>query len=69
MLISFFKWVQNCNTDDSQCDVWIVLASDVIYNENVVPQLLHTLRSLTGSDTTVLLSGELRNGTVYLFMR
>ncbi|XP_024387290.1 uncharacterized protein [Physcomitrium patens] len=41
-----------------------VLASDVIYNENVVPQLLHTLRSLTGSDTTVLLSGELRNDAV-----
>ena len=42
--------------------VQIVLASDVIYNENVVPELLQTLRELTDPNTTVLLSGELRNG-------
>lgn len=42
--------------------VQIVVASDVIYNESVVPELLQTLRELTGPNTTVLLSGELRNG-------
>jgi predicted nicotinamide N-methyase len=42
--------------------VQIVVASDVIYNENVVPELLQTLRELTGPNSTVLLSGELRNG-------
>jgi len=38
-----------------------VFASDVIYNEDAVSQLLHTLRELTGPTTTVLISGELRN--------
>lgn len=41
-----------------------VVASDVIYNESVVPELLQTLRELTGPNTTVLLSGELRNDAV-----
>jgi predicted nicotinamide N-methyase len=41
---------------------WTVLASDVVYNEDVVPELLKTLQGLTGPHTTVLLAGELRNG-------
>ncbi|KAG0578646.1 hypothetical protein KC19_4G039000 [Ceratodon purpureus] len=41
-----------------------VVASDVIYNEKVVPELLQTLRELTSPNTTVLLSGELRNDAV-----
>ncbi|KAL2631296.1 hypothetical protein R1flu_015982 [Riccia fluitans] len=41
-----------------------VIASDVVYNENVVPDLLDTLRALCGTHTTVFLSGELRNETV-----
>ncbi|KAL3689152.1 hypothetical protein R1sor_015461 [Riccia sorocarpa] len=41
-----------------------VIASDVVYNENVVPDLVDTLRTLCGSHTTVFLSGELRNETV-----
>lgn len=43
-----------------------VVASDVVYNEDVVPQLLHTLRGLAGPHTTVLLAGELRNGNLVL---
>ncbi len=38
------------------------MASDVVYNEDVVPELLKTLQGLTGLHTTVLLAGELRNG-------
>ncbi|CAK9213219.1 unnamed protein product [Sphagnum troendelagicum] len=41
-----------------------VLASDVVYNEDVVPELLKTLQGLTGPHTTVLLAGELRNDAV-----
>jgi hypothetical protein len=43
---------------------WTVLASDVVYNEDVVPELLKTLQGLTGLHTTVLLAGELRNDAV-----
>ncbi|KAI3941320.1 hypothetical protein MKW92_037953 [Papaver armeniacum] len=41
-----------------------VLASDVIYSEGAVTDLLVTLRQLCGSQTTVFLTGELRNDAV-----
>lgn len=41
-----------------------VIASDVVYNEDVVPDLIDTLRALCGSHTTIFLSGELRNDAV-----
>ncbi|XP_026404484.1 protein N-lysine methyltransferase METTL21A-like isoform X2 [Papaver somniferum] len=41
-----------------------VLASDVIYSEGAVTDLLVTLRQLCGSQTTIFLTGELRNDAV-----
>ncbi|EOX92732.1 S-adenosyl-L-methionine-dependent methyltransferases superfamily protein [Theobroma cacao] len=41
-----------------------VLGSDVIYSEGAVVDLLDTLLHLCGTQTTVFLSGELRNDTV-----
>ncbi|KAE8691196.1 Regulator of chromosome condensation (RCC1) family protein isoform 1 [Hibiscus syriacus] len=41
-----------------------VLGSDVIYSEGAVVDLLDTLIQLCGQQTTVFLSGELRNDTV-----
>ncbi|OMO52014.1 Nicotinamide N-methyltransferase-like protein [Corchorus capsularis] len=41
-----------------------VLGSDVIYSEEAVVDLLDTLLQLCGTQTTVILSGELRNDTV-----
>ena len=40
----------------------VVLASDVVYNEKAIDELLYTLMCLCSSNTTVILSGELRNG-------
>lgn len=42
--------------------LFLVLGSDVIYSEGAVRDLLTTLKQLSGSNTTVFLSGELRNG-------
>jgi predicted nicotinamide N-methyase len=57
------KWVENVDILMGRCGLLLaVFASDVIYNEDAVSQLLHTLRELTGPTTTVLISGELRNG-------
>lgn len=39
-----------------------VLGSDVIYSEGAVMDLLATLLDLSGTQTTVILAGELRNG-------
>ncbi|CAM6094294.1 unnamed protein product [Calypogeia fissa] len=41
-----------------------VVASDVIYNEDVVPDLLHSLRALCAAHTTLFVAGELRNDAV-----
>ncbi|KAF8376933.1 hypothetical protein HHK36_030304 [Tetracentron sinense] len=41
-----------------------VLGSDVIYSEGVVMDLLVTLRQLCGTQTTILLAGELRNDAI-----
>ncbi|PKA45964.1 hypothetical protein AXF42_Ash019725 [Apostasia shenzhenica] len=41
-----------------------VLGSDVIYSEESVDDLLHTIRQLSGHHTTVFLAGELRNDAV-----
>lgn len=41
-----------------------VVASDVIYNEDVVPDLLHSLRALCAPQSTVFIAGELRNDAV-----
>lgn len=42
----------------------LVLGSDVIYSEDAVNDLLDTLKQLSGSHTTIFLSGELRNGKI-----
>lgn len=39
-----------------------VLGSDVIYSEGAVDDLLDTLLQLCGTQTTIFLAGELRNG-------
>lgn len=39
-----------------------VLGSDVIYSEGAVGDLLDTLLQLCGTQTTIFLAGELRNG-------
>lgn len=41
-----------------------VVGSDVIYSEDAATDLLHTLIQLSGSHTTILLAGELRNDAV-----
>lgn len=41
-----------------------VLGSDVVYNEDVVPDLITTIQSLCGSHTIIFISGELRNDVV-----
>lgn len=41
-----------------------VVGSDVIYSEDAVIDLLHTLRQLSASHTTIFLAGELRNDAV-----
>ncbi|ONK79738.1 uncharacterized protein A4U43_C01F9570 [Asparagus officinalis] len=41
-----------------------ILGSDVIYSEDAVNDLLDTLKQLSGSHTTIFLSGELRNDVV-----
>ena len=57
------SWVENVDILMGRCGLLLaVFASDVIYNEDAVSQLLHTLRELTGPTATVLISGELRNG-------
>ena len=42
--------------------IFSVLGSDVIYNEEAVTDLVATLLQLSGSETTIFLAGELRNG-------
>jgi hypothetical protein len=39
-----------------------VLASDVVYNEKAIDELLYTLMCICSGSTVVILSGELRNG-------
>ncbi|KAL5720101.1 hypothetical protein ACHQM5_012801 [Ranunculus cassubicifolius] len=41
-----------------------VIASDVIYSEEPVTDLLDTLKQLCGRETTVILTGELRNDVI-----
>ncbi|KAD4178242.1 hypothetical protein R6Q59_021804 [Mikania micrantha] len=41
-----------------------VIGSDVIYSEEAVTDLLETLVDLSGSGTTIILAGELRNDAV-----
>ncbi|CAH9118194.1 unnamed protein product [Cuscuta europaea] len=41
-----------------------VLGSDVIYSEGAVVDLLETLIDLCGSETTIVLAGELRNDAI-----
>ncbi|XP_062077964.1 uncharacterized protein LOC133782646 [Humulus lupulus] len=41
-----------------------VLGSDVIYSEGAVSDLLETLQQLCGSNTTIILAGELRNDAI-----
>ncbi|KAF9592231.1 hypothetical protein IFM89_012807 [Coptis chinensis] len=57
-------WGDDLDTDliDPQPDY--VLASDVIYSEGAVADLLETLEQLCGMQTTVILTGELRNDVV-----
>ena len=48
--------------------IFLVLGSDVIYNEDAVRDLLSTLQQLCGTHTTVIVSGELRNGKNFLLV-
>ncbi|KAI5064354.1 hypothetical protein GOP47_0021024 [Adiantum capillus-veneris] len=41
-----------------------ILASDVVYSEDIVDELLCTLQSLCGSSSTVILAAELRNDSI-----
>ncbi|KAJ0802966.1 putative lysine methyltransferase, S-adenosyl-L-methionine-dependent methyltransferase [Helianthus annuus] len=41
-----------------------VIGSDVIYSEEAVTDLLETLVDLSGTETTIILAGELRNDAV-----
>ncbi|KAK1257090.1 hypothetical protein QJS04_geneDACA019232 [Acorus gramineus] len=55
--------------DDLDCEFIeplpdFVLGSDVIYSEAAVADLLATLKGLSGSNTTIFLTGELRNDVV-----
>lgn len=45
----------------------LVLGSDVIYSEEAVHHLVKTLLQLCGDQTTIFLSGELRNGESLFF--
>lgn len=56
-LIWFFKYIS----------VISVLGSDVIYSEEAVTDLVATLLELCGSETTIFLAGELRNGMISVF--
>lgn len=44
-----------------------VLGSDVIYSEGAVVDLIATLLDLSGTQTTVILAGELRNGIYFRY--
>lgn len=59
-----FTWGDepDCGLVEPQPD--FVVASDVVYNEDVVPDLLHSLRALCAPHSTVFLAGELRNDAV-----
>lgn len=41
-----------------------VIGSDVIYSEEAVTDLLDTLAELSGTETTIILAGELRNDAI-----
>lgn len=45
-----------------------VLGSDVIYSEGAVEDLMETLLQLSGTQTTIILAGELRNGMLSISM-
>lgn len=45
----------------------VVIGSDVIYSEEAVADLLETLVELSGTETTIILAGELRNGNKFVF--
>ncbi|XP_071730867.1 uncharacterized protein [Rutidosis leptorrhynchoides] len=42
----------------------LVIGSDVIYSEEAVTDLINTLVELSGTETTIILAGELRNDAV-----
>lgn len=46
-----------------------VLGSDVIYSEGAVEDLIETLLQLSGTQTTIILAGELRNGMLSICPR
>ncbi|KAK9115477.1 hypothetical protein Sjap_014424 [Stephania japonica] len=57
-------WGEDLDPDLTNPPPDYVLASDVIYSEGAVKDLLATLRQLCGMQTTILLSGELRNDAI-----
>lgn len=44
-----------------------MLGSDVVYSEGAVIDLMATLVELCGTQTTIILAGELRNGKNFSF--
>lgn len=62
--VSELTWGDELDDDLTQPFPDYVLGSDVIYSEAAVRDLLTTLKELSGSHTTIFLSGELRNDAV-----
>ncbi|KAJ7517357.1 hypothetical protein O6H91_21G020500 [Diphasiastrum complanatum] len=58
------KWGDEIPSNLFKPSLDYVFASDVVYNEDVVPELLSSIRGLCSPQTTVLIAGELRNDSV-----
>lgn len=63
-LVTDLTWGDDPDQDMVEPPPDFVLGSDVIYSEGAVLDLLDTLSRLCGNQTTVFLSGELRNDAV-----
>ncbi|KAL3507066.1 hypothetical protein ACH5RR_032448 [Cinchona calisaya] len=57
-------WGDNLDPDLNSPSPDFVLGSDVIYSEEAVIDLLATLLDLCGTQTTIILAGELRNDAI-----
>lgn len=59
-----FTWGENSNREITDPLPDFVIGSDVIYSEAAVRELLETLLELSGTRTTIILAGELRNDAI-----
>ncbi|XP_020572820.1 protein N-lysine methyltransferase METTL21A [Phalaenopsis equestris] len=57
-------WGDDLGTEFVETLPDFVFGSDVIYSEDAVKDLIHTLSQLSGTQTTIFLAGELRNHAV-----